>query len=108
LIEVKDGQVVVTYTPGQWPVGVLTGHEGANGFFLEHVITFPGANAGDLVGMLSHGFQVARERKYAFVAFRIAKGYPTERKLTVAARWFGFTLYYEDDTMRHYVLHLEA
>ena len=101
---IATNQIVYTYQPDQWPLGVLTGHRQRNTFVLRHVIVFPGAPPTTLMQMLYGGLDAAWEHGYASVVFHLQHDHPATRGLAAVAARLGFAAYAWDTDRTWYWL----
>jgi hypothetical protein len=102
---VAENRIVFTYEVEDRDIGILTGYENDSGFFLEHVIAFPGNGPAALPALLAAGLDEAGKRGYRYIALFIEHGHPLREKLESLAKRFGFCLYADLVDRAHYVLY---
>jgi hypothetical protein len=105
VLDVRLNRYVATYTPGDWPAGVLTGYDDeAGGWHLEHVIAFD-RNGGTLRALMRHGLAEAWARDFQYVTFHIPHAFPLHGALAAIGGGLGFKEYSRDERHVYYVCH---
>ena len=97
-------RVVWTYQPDGWPRGLITGAENEKGFFIEHVVVFPGAPRGTLAAMVRAGLAEAWTRGYRSLGFYLPDAFPLRLRLDHLAQRLGFEPYARDMGEVFYIL----
>jgi len=100
---IATDRVVFTYEVDGHDLGILTGYEQDGGFFLEHVVAFPGATLSTLVRMLKAGLARAWTHGYRYVSLFVESAHPHAGPLEQLARRLGFTCYTDDGDRAYYV-----
>lgn len=107
-MDVRTNRYVVTYQPGEWPAGVLTGYDDEQGgWALEWTIAFDRSPA-TLVAMFRAGLEEAWGRGFRYVVFHVPHAYPQAEGLMAVGRRVGFTEYSRDERHVYFVCHSPA
>jgi len=97
-------RTVYTYQPGQWPEGLLTGHDGAPGVFVvEHVVAF---HKRALLPLVRAAIAEARARGYQVLVLHMPEAFPKTPGLCALALRVGFLEYARAEGWTSWSLHL--
>ena len=102
---VAENRLVFTYEVDGRDVGILTGYEFDTGFFLEHVVAFPGHGPYGLSHLVDRGIATAWERGYLYISLFIEHQHPRYRELSMLARRHGFHRFGSQNDRDYFVLH---
>lgn len=81
-------RIVFTYSPQDWPVGLITGYDNGRAcFVLEHVVSF---DSNYLKRLLKSGLAEAVKQGFGAVILGIPHEHPRGKPLRVVAEQLGF------------------
>jgi len=104
-VHLASDRVVFTYEVEGRDLGILTGYEQDGGFFLEHVVAFPGAPLSTLPRMFRAGISEAWARGFKYIALYIEHEHPFAEKLEELAERYEFRCYADREGRAYYCRH---